>query len=108
MAKTKISKVAKDINVALPTVVEFLRKKGITVEDNPNARIDDDVYDLLVKEYAPDKAVKSQAAQVLSERQKEKVKPATPEPADTKPAAPKPAPGLKLSLIHISEPTRRS
>ena len=72
MAKTKISKVAKDINVALPTVVEFLRKKGITVEDNPNARIDDDVYDLLVKEYAPDKAVKSQAAQVLSERQKEK------------------------------------
>lgn len=96
MAKTKISKVAKDINVALPTVVEFLRKKGITVEDNPNARIDDDVYDLLVKEYAPDKAVKSQAAQVLSERQKEKVKPATPEPADTKPAAPKPAPGLKV------------
>lgn len=96
MAKTKISKVAKDINVALPTVVEFLRKKGITVEDNPNARIDDDVYDLLVKEYAPDKAVKSQAAQVLSERQKEKVKPATPEPADTKPAAPKPAPRLKV------------
>lgn len=96
MAKTKISKVAKDINVALPTVVEFLRKKGITVEDNPNARIDDDVYDLLVKEYAPDKAVKSQAAQVLSERQKEKVKPATPEPADTKPVAPKPAPGLKV------------
>lgn len=96
MAKTKISKVAKDINVALPTVVEFLRKKGITVEDNPNARIDDDVYDLLVKEYAPDKAVKSQAAQVLSERQKEKVKPATSEPADIKPASPKPAPGLKV------------
>ncbi|MDE7024366.1 MAG: translation initiation factor IF-2 [Paramuribaculum sp.] len=95
MAKTKISKVAKDINVALPTVVEFLRKKGITVEDNPNARIDDDVYDLLVKEYAPDKAVKNQAAQVLSERQKEKVKPASSEPAEIKPE-PKSTPGLKV------------
>ena len=95
MAKTKISKVAKDINVALPTVVEFLRKKGITVEDNPNARIDDDVYDLLVKEYAPDKAVKSQAAQVLSERQKEKVKPATTEPAEIK-TEPKNTPGVKV------------
>lgn len=95
MAKTKISKVAKDINVAVPTVVEFLRKKGITVEDNPNARIDDDVYDLLVKEYAPDKAVKNQAAQVLSERQKEKVKPANPEPAEIK-SEPKTTPGVKV------------
>ena len=29
MAKTKISKVAKDLNVAIPTVIDFLRKKGI-------------------------------------------------------------------------------
>ncbi len=37
MARTKISKVAKDLNVALPTVVEFLRGKGIDVDDNPKA-----------------------------------------------------------------------
>ena len=30
MAKTKISKVAKDLNVAIPTVIDFLRKKGIS------------------------------------------------------------------------------
>ena len=43
MAKTKISKVAKDLNVALPTVIEFLRKKDITIDDNPNTRVEDDI-----------------------------------------------------------------
>ena len=80
MAKTKISKVAKDLNVALPTVIEFLRKKNITIDDNPNARIEDDVYDLLVNEFKSDKDLKSKSEQFSSERQKERTKPAPKEP----------------------------
>lgn len=93
----KISKVAKDINVALPTVVEFLRKKGYAVEDNPNARIEDDAYDLLVKEYAPDKDLKNRSQQVSTERQKEKekAKPAASEPVEIK-IEPVAAPGPKV------------
>ncbi len=74
MAKTKISKVAKDLNVALTTVVEFLRKKGITIDDNPNARIEDDVLEILVKEFKSDKDLKNKSDQFYSERQKEKAK----------------------------------
>ena len=33
----KISKVAKDLNVGTQTIIEFLSKKNITVESNPNA-----------------------------------------------------------------------
>lgn len=78
MARTKISKVAKDLNVALPTVVEFLRRKDITIDDNPNARIEDDVVDLLVKEFKNDKDLKTKSEQFSSERmqQREKTKPA--------------------------------
>ncbi len=76
MARTKISKVAKDFNVALPTVIEFLRKKGITIEDNPNARIEDDVYEILVKEYQPDRLQKSKSDSLSSERVTAKAKPA--------------------------------
>ena len=76
MAKTKISKVAKDLNVAIPTVIDFLRKKGISIEDNPNARIEDDAYNLLVSEFSTDKEQKNKSAQFSSERQKEKSKPA--------------------------------
>ena len=81
MAKTKISKVAKDLNVALPTVIDFLRKKDITIDDNPNTRVEDDVVALLVKEFSDDKQLKSKSEQFSSERQKEKTKPA-PKPAE--------------------------
>lgn len=81
MAKTKISKVAKDLNVALPTVIDFLRKKDITIDDNPNTRVEDDVVELLVKEFSDDKKQKNKSEQFSSERQKEKAKPA-PKPVE--------------------------
>ena len=61
MAKTKISKIAKDLNVAMPTLIEFLRKKGITVDDNPNARVEEDVFDMLVSAFKSDKDLKSKS-----------------------------------------------
>lgn len=94
MARTKISKVAKDFNVALPTVIEFLRKKGITIEDNPNARIEDDVYDILVKEYQPDRVQKSMSDHLSSDRQPAKQKPAA-QPEEVKIVS-QPAPGPKV------------
>ena len=48
MAKIKISKVAKDLNVSLPTVIEFLRKKNISIDESPNTRVEDDIVDLLI------------------------------------------------------------
>ena len=52
MARIKISKVAKDLNIALPTVIEFLQSKGINIDMNPNSRIDEDAYNLLVAAYS--------------------------------------------------------
>ena len=81
MAKTKISKVAKDLNVALPTVIEFLRKKDITIDDNPNTRVEDDIVDILIKEFKNDKDQKDKSEQFSSERQKERTKPVQKEQA---------------------------
>ncbi len=69
MARIKISKVAKDLNVALPTVVEFLRGKNITVDDNPNARIEEEVVDLLVSAFKSDKDQKSKSQQLSTDRE---------------------------------------
>ena len=74
MAKTKISKVAKDLNVALPTMIEFLNKKNISIDNNPNARVEDDVVEILMKEFKNDKDQKSKSEQFSSERQKERSK----------------------------------
>ena len=59
MAKVKISKIAKDLNVALSTVFEFLKRKNISVEEHPNARIEDDVAQLLIYEFRTDKSKKA-------------------------------------------------
>ena len=68
MAKTKISKIAKDLNVALPTVIEFLRKKNINIDDNPNTRVEDDVVDILIKAF-PNDNIKNKPEQAPLERQ---------------------------------------
>ena len=97
MAKTKISKVAKDLNVALPTVIEFLHKKNISIDDNPNTRVEDDIVDILVKEFKNDKDQKSKSEQFSSERQKERSKPAPKE-------APKPIEEIVLSVEPTAQP----
>ena len=72
MARTKISKIATDLNIALPTVVDFLRKQNIEVEDSPNARVDDSVVDLLVEHFKSDKDLKTRSEKFSSERQQPK------------------------------------
>jgi len=54
MAKTKISKIAKDLNVGLPTVFEFLNKNDITIDESPNTRVEDDIVEMLLKEFDKD------------------------------------------------------
>ena len=88
MARTKISKLAKDLNVALPTVVEYLRKNNIDIDDNPNASIEDDVYAILMKEFKSDKDLKNKSEQQgAATRQKDRVTAVkeTPKPQEEEP-----------------------
>ena len=50
----KLIKVTRDLNVGLTTVVEFLHTKGFQVESNPNTKISDDQYALLIDEFGKD------------------------------------------------------
>ena len=96
MPKTKISKAAKDFNVSIATVVEFLQKKGISIDNNPNTKIDESAYDLLVMEYAPDRALKNKSEEMTTSR-KSVEKPeeeAIPTPAAV--AEPRPTIGPKV------------
>jgi len=60
-APIRLSKAAKEFNVGLPTVVEFLSKNGIVVEARPNTKIEPSAYQLLVEEFAPDRAKKQKS-----------------------------------------------
>ena len=71
----KISKVAKDLNVGISTLVEFLQKNNQNVEDNLNTRITDEQYEMLVRAFKNDKDLKSKSDKYSSDRHKEKAKP---------------------------------
>ncbi|MBQ7163028.1 MAG: translation initiation factor IF-2 [Bacteroidales bacterium] len=47
----RLQKVAKEVNVGVSTLAEFLRKKNIMVEDDPNTKVTDEAYELLWKEF---------------------------------------------------------
>ncbi len=69
---TKISKIAKDLNVGVSTAREFLRKHNIEVEENPNARIDDAAVEMLTKEFSRDKDLKARTDQIATTRREER------------------------------------
>ena len=64
-AKTlRLSKVAKEFNLSLGKIVEFLASKGHQIESNPNAKIGDGEYGLLLKEFSSDKSAREEAENV--------------------------------------------
>ena len=64
----RLNKIARDLNVGIITAVEFLQKKGFTVEANPNTKITDEQYDLLLKEFSTDKDIKQRSDKFIRER----------------------------------------
>ncbi|MBO4557684.1 MAG: translation initiation factor IF-2 N-terminal domain-containing protein, partial [Bacteroidales bacterium] len=105
MAKIRASKVVKEFNIALGTLVEFLKKKGIEIEANPGAVLSEDAYALVEKEFAKEHQLKEASRKVaitvkeITENQRPKAPADEPEEViiktnvlDAKPFTPKPAP----------------
>ena len=59
----RLIKVSKNLNVGINSLVEFLHKKGIEVEANPNAKIEDEQYDILIAEFGKDKNIRKEATE---------------------------------------------
>ena len=57
----RLSKVAKEFNIGLQTIVDFLSKKNHHIELNPNTKLTAEMYDLLVKEFQAEKSVKEES-----------------------------------------------
>lgn len=60
----RLNKVAREFNVGLSTIVEFLHAKGIQVSSDPNAKLSDDDYALVAKEFSSDSEVKKESSMV--------------------------------------------
>lgn len=58
---TRLSKAAREFNVGIHTIVDFLSKNGIEVEEKPTTKLSQEAYALLVAEFQTEKAVKEES-----------------------------------------------
>ncbi|MDF1575811.1 MAG: translation initiation factor IF-2 [Bacteroidales bacterium] len=62
---TRLSKAAREFNVGISTIVEFLGKKGHVIDSNPNSKLEPELYDLLQEEYSSDLNVKKESEKLM-------------------------------------------
>jgi translation initiation factor IF-2 len=67
----RLSKLAREFNVGISTIVDFLKKKGYDVKPNPNAKVTKEQYDLLAKEYSSDLDVKKESEKLSMNKMQE-------------------------------------
>jgi translation initiation factor IF-2 len=60
----RLSKLAREFNVGITTIVDYLKKKGHEIESNPNTKVAPELYDLLHKEYSSDINAKKESEKV--------------------------------------------
>ncbi|WP_392436978.1 translation initiation factor IF-2 [Cruoricaptor ignavus] len=54
MSKIRLNKAAREFNISVARVVEFLQGEGFEVDSNPNSQLDDAAYSALESEFATD------------------------------------------------------
>ena len=64
MAVQRLSKVARELNVGISTIVEFLESKGISIDAKPNTKLEPDVYDILSEAFQSEKSAKEESQNV--------------------------------------------
>ncbi len=60
----RLSKVAKEFNLSIGKIVEFLAANGRPIDSNPNTKVGEEEYNLLSKEFSGDKSAKEEAQNV--------------------------------------------
>lgn len=68
----RLSKLAREFNVGIHTIVEFLHKKGFVIDSNPNTKVSDDALKLLEKEYKVDLSLKKESEKISLKSQRPK------------------------------------
>ncbi|MBN1131917.1 MAG: hypothetical protein JXA39_02500, partial [Bacteroidales bacterium] len=68
----RLSKIAREFNVGISTIVDFLKRKGYEIDTNPNTKLDPGLYDILVQEYSNDLNVKKESKRLTLETLRER------------------------------------
>ena len=68
----RLSNLAREFNVGIQTIVDFLHKKGYVYDPNPNTKVSMDALALLEKEYKVDLHLKKESEKIILKSQRPK------------------------------------
>ncbi|WP_346862147.1 translation initiation factor IF-2 [uncultured Draconibacterium sp.] len=68
----RLSKLAREFNVGIHTIVEFMHKKGFEIDSNPNTKVTSEAVSLLEKEYKIDISIKKESEKISLKSQRPK------------------------------------
>ncbi|WP_167617752.1 translation initiation factor IF-2 [Maribellus sediminis] len=68
----RLSKLAREFNVGIHTIVEFLHKKGFDIDSNPNTKVTPEAVQLLEQEYKIDVSLKKESEKISLKSQRPK------------------------------------
>src|ERR1051325_2802836 len=68
----RLSKVAKELNVSVATIADYLKSKGQAIEVNPNAKLSAAQYTLVLEGFSSDKKDKEESKRIHEEKEKRK------------------------------------
>lgn len=60
----RLSQVARELNVGISTIVEYLHKKGFEIDSSPNSKIESEQYDMLLTAFRSDKSAKMESEKI--------------------------------------------
>src|SRR5688572_4104920 len=71
----RLSKVAKELNVSVGIIVDFLKSKGHAIDNNPNVKISNTQYELLSDNFLSEKKDKEESKRIQELKVAKKVTP---------------------------------
>ena len=104
MPKIRLNKAVKEFNISMSRLVEFLQSKGIEVENNPNAQLEESAYSALEAEFAKDGEQRKASHEVVMIKVPEE-KPAPKVEETPAPKAETPVPVAEKLAEVVSTPT---
>lgn len=100
----RLVKVAKELNVGTSTLVEYLTSNGFEIENKPTAKVSDEMYSELLREFKNSAAIKEQADKMIigtRPSQKKEETPKVQKEVAPPPPPPKPEPVIETPAVEV-------
>lgn len=77
MAEVKKSKrlaqIARELNVGIPHLIEYLKGNDIKIDARPNAKVSQEGYELLLEKFSSDKKVKEESEKIIQQKRESEI-----------------------------------